>query len=97
MVKIEPLQLSRPANSSDFFEYVRKEYGFEETDFGDIPSDIRSSLSDEFNRFWSEKESMILRSYIEENFDGDWRMGKEICKVVLTQKFYQTSPNSTQA
>ena len=97
MVKIEPLQLSRPANSSDFFEYVRKEYGFEETDFGDIPSDIRSSLSDEFNRFWSEKESMILRSYMEEYFDGDWRMGKEIRKVVLTQKIYQTSPNSTQA
>ena len=34
---------------------------------------------------------------IEEHFNGDWRVGEEISKVVVTQRFYQTSPNSTQA
>ena len=34
---------------------------------------------------------------IEEFFAGDWRKGKEICNVVITQRLYQTSPNSTQA
>ena len=33
----------------------------------------------------------------EENFDGDWRQGEEIQKVVITQRLYQISSNSTQA
>ena len=34
---------------------------------------------------------------IEEYFRGDWRSGQEIGKIVITQRFYQISPNSTQA
>ena len=34
---------------------------------------------------------------IEEYFDGDWRKGHEVHKLVITQRLYQTSPNSTQA
>ena len=34
---------------------------------------------------------------IEEYFYGDWRKGKEIQKVVITQRLYQISSNSTQA
>ena len=34
---------------------------------------------------------------IEEYFGGDWRSGQEIRKIVITQRFYQISPNSTQA
>ena len=30
-------------------------------------------------------------------FDGDWRQGQEISKIVITQRFYQISPSSTQA
>ena len=33
----------------------------------------------------------------EKYFDGDWRNGQEINKVVITQRLYQTSSNSTQA
>ena len=34
---------------------------------------------------------------IEEYFNGDWRTGQEIQKVVITQRLYQISSNSTQA
>ena len=34
---------------------------------------------------------------IEEYFPGDWRSGQEIRKIVITQRFYQIAPNSTQA
>ena len=34
---------------------------------------------------------------IEEYFLGDWRKGHEIQKVVITQRLYQISSNSTQA
>ena len=34
---------------------------------------------------------------IKEYFRGDWRSGQEISKIVITQRFYQISPNSTQA
>ena len=34
---------------------------------------------------------------IQQYFRGDWRSGQEISKIVITQRFYQISPNSTQA
>ena len=34
---------------------------------------------------------------IQEYFRGDWRSGQEISKIVITQRFYQISPYSTQA
>ena len=34
---------------------------------------------------------------IEEYFFGEWRSGQEKSKIVITQRFYQISPNSTQA
>ena len=40
--------------------------------------------------------SMSKLDNIEEYFRGDWRLGQEITKIVITQRFYQTSPNSTQ-
>ena len=36
------------------------------------------------------------KSIFEEYFNGDWRSGQEFHKVVITQRLYQTSPNSTQ-
>ena len=37
------------------------------------------------------------RGISEEYFSVDWREGREIRKLVLTQRLYQISPNSTQA
>ena len=45
---------------------------------------------------WSEYQK-ITPNVIEEYFNGDWRKGQEIQKVVITQRLYQISSNSTQA
>ena len=42
-------------------------------------------------------ESMSKLDVIQEYFHGDWRSGQEISKIVITQRFYQISPYSTQA
>ena len=47
----------------------------------------------DFGRLRSRSTSDIIEEY----FNGDWRKGKEIRNVVITQRLYQTSPNSTQA
>ena len=39
----------------------------------------------------------LSKSIFEEFFNGDWRQGQEISKIVITQRFYQISPSSTQA
>ena len=44
---------------------------------------------------WEKSKSTL--SIIEEYFNGDLRNGQEICEVVISQRFYQTSPSSTQA
>ena len=41
--------------------------------------------------------SKSTSNIIEEYFNGDWRKGHEIQRVIITQRLYQTSPNSTQA
>ena len=39
----------------------------------------------------------LSKSSFEKFFNGDWRQGQEIFKIVITQRFYQISPSSTQA
>ena len=33
---------------------------------------------------------------IEETFDGDWRLGKEIRRIIITLRLYQVSRYETQ-
>ena len=60
-----------------------------------------SSMSGAFEptrRDWSgDLASKSTLDIIEEYFDGNWREGQEIHEVVITQRLYQTSPNSKQA
>ena len=44
---------------------------------------------------WNNSKSTL--DVIEEYFYGDWRKGREIQKVIITQRLYQISSNSTQA
>ena len=70
------------------------EYGYEPT-----LADLESSpdLLKWFEEFQSEElRKRVSLSIFEEYFNGDWRLGQEIHKVVITQRLYQTSPNSTQ-
>ena len=47
-----------------------------------------------FKKFQSEE---LRKNIFHEYFIDDWRSGQEIRKVIITQRFYQVSPNSTQA
>ena len=56
------------------------------------------SMSEAFDSPQSSLESSkSTLDFIEEYFYGDWRKGKEIQKVVITQRLYQISSNSKQA
>ena len=44
-----------------------------------------------------ESSKSFLMEEFEEYFNGDWREGQGIRKVILTQSLYQISPHSTQA
>ena len=46
---------------------------------------------------YSISESRSSLNVIEEYFNGNLREGQEIHQVVITQRLYQTSSNSTQA
>ena len=34
---------------------------------------------------------------IEQNFYGDWRLGKEIRRIIITRRLYQVSPYETKS
>ena len=61
------------------------------------------SMSDKepFEAFNADFEPQLLskstQDLIEEYFHDEWQRGKEIRKVIITQRLYQTSPNSVQA
>ena len=67
------------------------EYNYEPT-LADLETD--PYLLEWFERFQSEE---FRKKNFKEYFNDDWRSGQEVHKVVITQRFYQTSPNSTQA
>ena len=58
-----------------------------------------SSMSESFEppENWGSELSKSAPDIIEEYFNDDFEWGQEIRKVIITQKFYQTSPNSVQA
>ena len=67
------------------------EYGYEPT-----LADIETSpyLLQWFEKFQSEELRKSI--FFEEYFLDNWRSGQEVHKIVITQRLYQTSPNSTQ-
>ena len=56
---------------------------------------------DGFEPFKRSQSPELSKSFLmegfEEYFNGDWREGQGIRKVILTQSLYQISPHSTQA
>ena len=94
MVKMEPLEPLQPPSKFEFLEYLLAEYGYEAT-LADL--ETSTQLLNGFEWFQSEElRKRVSLSIFEEYFDGDWRSGQEVHKVVITQRLYQTSPNSTQ-
>ena len=89
MVKIEPLQLQQPPTKLEFLEYLTQ-LGY----FWVTSADLENSS---YYLDWFERWESQYLNIFEKYFNGDWRKGKEIHKAVITQRLYQTSPDSTQA
>ena len=87
MVKMEPITPPQPPTKPEFLEY----YSLYEYELADLESS--PDLLEWFEEFQSEE---LRKNIFEEYFNGDWRSGQEVHKVVITQRLYQTSPNSTQ-
>ena len=95
MVKIQPLEPPEPPTKFDFLEYLDDSLGLSQTYSMDLLYfELYDHLVDYLEWFQSRELSMFI---FEEYFDGDWRQGQEISKIVITQRFYQISPSSTQA
>ena len=96
-VKIQPLEPSTELPTKfEYLEYLNEYYGWSNYYTWDFLYDFfYDYLTDYLVESFHSKE--LSRSIFEEFFNGDWRKGQEICKIVITQRFYQISPNSTQA
>ena len=107
MVKIEPITPPQPPTKLEFLEYLKQEYSasndsalLAEYNYEPTLADLETSpdLLEWFEEFQSEElRRRVSLSIFEEYFNGDWRSGQEIHKLVITQRLYQTSPNYTQA
>ena len=84
---MEPITPPQPPTKPEFLEY----YSLYEYELADLESS--PDLLEWFEEFQSEE---LRKNIFEEYFNGDWRSGQEVHKVVITQRLYQTSPNSTQ-
>ena len=86
MAKMEPIKTPpQPPTKPEFLEYLEEYYSHYEYELADLES------------FPGLLEWRLRKGVFEENFNDDWRSGQEVHKVVITQRFYQTSPNSMQA
>ena len=94
MVKIQPLEPSTELPTKlEYLEYLDEFYGWSKYYTWDYLYDFFYDYLD-VESFHSKE---LSRSIFEEFFYGNWRKGQEICKIVITQRSYQISPNSTQA
>ena len=95
MIQMEPIPPAQPPTKLEFLEYLteyHKKYFpnfVAELDILELPY-----YNEWFERYQSEE---IRKSFFEDYFNDDWRSGQEVHKLVITQRLYQTSPNSTQA
>ena len=105
MVKMELITPPQPPTKFDFLEYLKQHdkyyyesdnYYYEFYDLTPTLADLETSpyLLQWFEDFQTEK---LRKNIFKEYFYGDWRRGQEFQKVIITQRLYQTSPNTTQA
>ena len=95
---MEPSEPIQPPTIEEFMQNILKYPGSYP-----LPDDATLLEFFEYFEWYKYRElseaqhARIVEGYvIEENFVGDWRKGREIHKVVITQRLYQTSPTSTQ-
>ena len=96
MVQIQPLEPPEPPTKFDFMEYLDDSFGWLQFYSMNFNLDYQwyDYLINNLEWFQYRELSML---YFEMPFNGDWRQGHEFSKIVITQRFYQISPSSTQA
>ena len=96
MVKIQPLEPPEPPTKVDLLYHMYDTYGWSQdiSSISFLYDYFYDTLVDDLEWFQSKQLSNII---FEEYFNGDWGQGQEISKIVITQRFYQISPSSTQA
>ena len=85
-----------PFNSTLWSENISIDYLYDNLD--DISFGQNKSLNDFLNEnleWFQSKE--LFENIFQEYFNDNWRYGQPIRKVVISQRLYQISPNSTQA
>ena len=86
MVKIEPAVPPQPPTMEEYIGYLYQNYG---------PPPANYSLFEFLDGFawyqeqWHQELSKSEVYFMEQYFIGDWREGKEMHKVVITQRFYE--------
>ena len=111
MVRIEPLlPLQNYYELPTKFEFLEYLHGYEDP-FGGTRWSENISIdylydnldqNESLNDFLNEKlegfqAKVVLENIFQEYFNDNWRYGQPIRKVVISQRLYQISPNSTQA
>ena len=85
--------------SNDSYYINDSYYDYQYYNYEPTLTDLETSpyLLEWFEEFQSEElRKRVSLIIFDEYFNGDWRSGQEVHKVVITQRLYQTSPNSTQ-
>ena len=93
MVTIQPLEAPEAPTKFDCLEYLKK-IGWSQNYSMDRWMLLSVYVYDDLKECQSKE---LSKSIFEEFFNGDWRKGQEISKIVITKRFYQISPSSTQA
>ena len=87
MVKIEPAVPPQPPSMEEYIGYLYQNYG---------PPPANYSLFEFLDGFaWYQEQwhqELFKDLFMEQYFFGDWRKGKEMHKVVITQRFYEMLP-----
>ena len=96
MVKIQPLEAPEAPTRFDFLEYLDDihDWSYFNYSMDFLYDNFNEFLDDNLEKFQSKE---LSKSIFEEFFNGDWRKGQEISKIVITKRFYQISSSSTQA
>ena len=93
MVRIEPLlplqNYYELPTKFEFLEYLDDYYNLD-----DIQNETLNDFLNENLESFQSKE--LFENIFQEYFNDNWRYGQPIRKVVISQRLYQISPNSTQ-
>ena len=98
LIKIEPPVQAQPDTNFGFLDWLENKYRLTEEELEKYQEEQMLQFLSWFE--WFKMREMYSNATFDiyaEYFNGDWRKGQEIHKVVITKRLYQISPDLTQA